>query len=292
MNWEDDLAALAIHAGHVAFGDPRNIFFGEIIDWDPVSHVARAQIPVFQTVDPTTALTSDPAQTPWFPYMTLGIGCMWAPVVGDLCVVIMTERATDAGVILGIPHSDKNPPPIQLSPPLAQGEFLFVQRNSLSYLTFRQDGTILVQGKQQGSGSSKTQGPYLTVTPQGNIIIQGGPDGPTWEMVYNNELIVTGPEGAPAQTQVIQDNNGVLTIQNKTTGSVIVINADGSITITNGATNVQIALSSSGNLILTNLNNGAVISIGTNGAITLHSPVSIDMTAPTGTITANGNTLG
>lgn len=190
-----------MHGGRMAFGDPRTIFYGKIVDYDPKTHSGRAELPAFTVVDTVTGLPTQSAQTPWFPVHTLGIGIQLSPLIGDSCMVVMTEGGSGPGIIVTTNYTDVTP---GIDPDLQGGEFTFVQRQSLTRMKFFKDGKVVVDAQHDTHITIDKDGKIsilgrqdanIIIDKDGNLKAQAH-DGKTLDMPANGDTSISGPETA------------------------------------------------------------------------------------------------
>lgn len=199
MDPADEIVHLLTQIGHNAYGDIRAVVFGYIIDYDPATHTARALLPQFAVVDPSSGVITEQAQTPWIPLGTIGLGSQWAPKKGQQCYVIMTERGTGPGTIVCVTHDDIHP---VADDGLEEGESIFKHMDSGTYFKFFKDGSLNFVYQNDAK---------QTVDKDGNVNITTH-DGKAIDMPAEGDMTLTGPEGGAGSATIILGVDGTVTI--------------------------------------------------------------------------------
>ena len=217
MNSGQELAHLISHAAHLATGDLRAVVFGTIADYDPLTHSARATLPMLATIDPVTGNVTSTAQTPWLPVVTLNMGVQAAPVVNDQCIVVMTEQGVGPGFIASV---TANEVALAADKTLQQGELILKNKKSNTYLKWHNDGSFEIIAQNGSKITFDKNGAFTLVGQQattfavdknGNatIITQ---DSKEISMPASGPLLINGPApgGQGTAATIILDASGAI----------------------------------------------------------------------------------
>lgn len=231
MNFDDELVHLIIQIVRHTLKDVRPGFVGHVVDYDPTSHIVRLMAPAFPVVDETGSITGEYGQTGWLQLATME-GHQAAPHMGsatktdgDQYYAFVIEKAQGTGLVISKTYNDNEPPPFT---DLLPGEWGYKNRDSKSYIRFRQTGEIDIFGQHTT---------FLTIDKNGQVTIQG-PQG-------NKQLIQVNSDGSielqtPQGQQVSMDS----------LGNTIILGGGGQGVVLDKSGNVSVAPSGNGKILL------------------------------------------
>lgn len=257
MDYDGELLHLIIQTVQHVLKDRRPGLVGHVVDYDPTKHIMKLMAPGYPVVDATGNETGEFGQVGWLQMATME-GHQAAPHIGsatdttgDQYYVFIIERGEGTGIVVAKTYNDNEPPPFT---DLLPGEWGYKNRDSQSYIRFRQNGEIDIYGQHTS---------HIVMDKDGQIFIEG-------------------VDGAKQQIQLLKDGS-ISVISNQ--GQQFTMDSLGNLILL-GSGGQVVNLDKSGNISITKSGNGMVLLGGAPGspaAARVGDKVTVDGT-PGGTV--------